>query len=305
MKMNIIIAGGSGLIGRGLVRSLQQSGYSTTILSRNPDKNKALNAMNGKVVSWDLKNPLLQEEFKGNYAVINLAGENISSGRWTPLKKQKIALSRIQSIEKLAESISLASDQPKVFVQGSAIGYYNAFNRELCNEDAPKGIGFLSDVVSNTEQKAKTMFQNVTRLIIIRTGIVYAGNGGAFPKLCSPYRFFAGGPVGKGDQWHSWIHIRDEVNAIRFLLEREQSTGIYNLCAPTPIQMKDLAQRIGEILNRPSWLPVPGIALKMVLGEMAELILLNGERAIPQKLLSEGFTFNYPEIESALKDLLS
>ena len=305
--MKIIIAGGSGFIGRDITDRLSKSGYSIYILSRKPKQNEKLSNENVSIVEWDMRNiKKLTEIFSGDYGIINLAGENISTGRWTEVKKARILHSRLHSVRALAEATELSSEaKPKFFIQGSAIGYYDAYGDDISDEDSPKGSGFLSDVVAKMEELTKELLEEKTRLVIIRTGIVLGKDGGALPKLLTPYRFYAGGPIGTGHQWQSWIHINDVAAAVQFLMEKKDQKGIFNLTAPAPVKMKELSAAIASVLNKPSWLPVPGLALKLAFGEMAEAIMLNGERAVPKRLLDAGFTFSFADIKKALINLLN
>jgi len=205
--------------------------------------------------------------------------------------------------EALAEGFSALSHPPGVFLQASGVNYYGAHGSEEIDERSPVGKGFLSDLSRAWEGATHGVEELGVRRVILRTGMVLSADGGALPKLVLPFRFLAGGWMGNGRQWVSWIHLADQVAAMRFLIESDEASGAFNLTAPTPVQNRTLAREIGKALHRPSWLPAPAFALKLLLGEMAT-VLLTGQRVIPGRLLALGFPFRYPTVERALSDLL-
>ncbi|MFC2114604.1 TIGR01777 family oxidoreductase [Bacteroidota bacterium] len=296
MKQTIYIAGGSGLIGRELAASLADSGYTVYKIARIP-----YGAPNTYCWEEVMHNGFTSES---DYSIINLAGDNISSGRWTKRKKEKILSSRLNVIDNLSVAIKKSKNKPILFLQGSAIGYYDQGSDHPSDENAQPGHSFLSQVVKQVEEHAADKVGKYTKVISLRTGIVWARQGGAFPSLIQPFRYSLGGKIGSGRQWHSWIHLKDEARAIRFLLENPADYTIYNLTAPNPIQNKDFAQMISKAMNRPSWFPLPGFILKIVFGEKAKAIMLQGERVQPKRLMEEGFTFEFEQAEHAIADLL-
>lgn len=301
----VIVTGATGFIGKALCFRLEREGYKVVALSRNPEKGKKLFGSRATVDRWDDANASeWMENAEGAYAIINLAGENIGSGRWTPQRKQAILQSRLDAGKAVVEAVESASVKPRVVVQASAVGFYGSRGNDMIDEFSSPGEGFLADVAKEWEQSTQKVESFGVRRVIIRSGVVLGAEAGALLQLLKPFRLFAGGPLGSGRQWFSWIHIEDEVNAILFLLKREDLKGIFNLSAPHPLLQKDFARILGKALRRPSWFPTPGFGLRMILGEMAEEMLLVSQRVAPKRLLEAGYRFFYPETEHALKDIL-
>jgi len=303
MIKRIVILGATGFIGRALCRSLLEAGYEVVALSRNKIKGKEILGEKVKIVEWDSRSVKGWEDLaNGAYAIINLAGENLSSGRWTEKRKVAILESRLNAGKAVVMAVNLVQNKPKVVIQASAIGYYGSRPDEVLDESSPPGEGFLSEVAKRWEDSTKEIEHQIRR-IIIRTGIVLGRGGGVLSRLVPPFRFFVGGPPGSGKQWFSWIHLDDEVEAIRFLMEREDLQGVFNLTAPEQFIMKDFYHTLGKTMRRPSWLPIPGIVLRLLFGEMAEETILSGQRVFPKRLMEAGYRFIYPEAESALKEI--
>ena len=304
--MKIIITGGTGFIGKILSKSLLESGYKVVILTRNPSipnnsENPGLTYCN-----WDGKSSHgWQQHCSGNYAIINLAGENIGKGRWTNKRKITILNSRIQSGRAVAEAVRNATIKPEVVIQASAIGYYEAYNGHISDENSKSGKRFLSDVVRQWEKSVSQVQESGTRFIIARTGVVIGYGGGLLSQLILPFKLFLGGPVGSGLQWLSWIHIEDEVRAFIYLIENKHTEGIYNLCVPEPSQMKDFLKTLAKVLKRPYWLPVPAFLIKIIFGEMGRELILSGERVSGKKIAASGFQFKYKDLYPALKQIIS
>ena len=303
--MRVVITGATGFIGKALVKELSEAGYEIVVLSRNPDRGKELFGKGITTARWDGKSATGWGIYAdGDYAIINLAGENIGTGRWTQAKKLSILESRLNAGKAVVEAAKLAQNKPKTVIQASAIGYYGSRLDEIVDETSSPGKGFLPEIAQEWELSTKEIGSLGVRHIIIRTGIVLGKDGGAFPRLLLPFRFFAGGPLGSGNQWFSWIHLEDEVRAIRFLIEKEDLQGIFNLTSPGHLRQKEFSKILGEVMKRPSWLPVPGFMLRLLMGEMAEELLLTGQRVAPKRLLEAGFTFLYPEAELAIQEIL-
>jgi uncharacterized protein (TIGR01777 family) len=301
--MRVVITGGSGLIGSGVARDLGEAGHEVVILTRNPAKAGPLPA-NTRAVQWDGRTAegwgsLLD----GDTGIVHLAGESIAEGRWTAEKKRRIRDSRVESGRAVLEAIRRAAEKPRVLLQGSAVGYYGPCGDEVVTEHHPAGDDFLARICLEWEAATAEAEALGVRRALLRTGVVLSPRGGALPKMALPFRLGAGGPLGSGRQWFPWIHVADEVGAIRFLLEREDASGPFNLAAPDPLRNRDFTRELGRALRRPSLFPAPSFALRTVLGEMANM-LLNGQRAVPQRLVEAGYVFRYPEAGPALRNLL-
>lgn len=244
-----------------------------------------------------------QQALSGCDGVVNLAGEPLVGDRWTPKRKQAIIDSRAVSTQKIVEGIAAATPQPGVLVNASAIGYYGTSETAIFDESSPPGHDFLAEVCQAWEKAAQTVTATGTRLVIFRLGIVL-GMGGALAKMLPPFQLFAGGPLGTGQQWFSWVHRDDLVDFIVEALTDTSKSGVYNATAPNPVRMKELCDTLGKVLHRPSWLPVPDFALELLLGEAAELVL-KGQNVQPQKTQGAGFQYQYSTIEAALQQILA
>ncbi len=308
--MKIIITGGSGLIGRHLAPRLLNDGHEVIIFSRRPAARGQGWPADIQFQAWDPDQPEgWAHQVDGVDAVINLAGESIAGtglvpARWTEARKQRIVDSRVRSGQALVQAITAAARKPAVLIQASAVGYYGQATGDAeLSEDSPAGDDFLGRTCQLWEASTADVEAMGVRRPVIRTGVVFSKEGGSLPLMVLPFRLFIGGRLGDGRQWLPWIHIEDEVNAIRFLLQNEEATGPFNLTAPTPITNRELSALIGRILHRPSFFPVPELALRLLLGEIATLVV-DGQRALPTRLLALGFTFKYPDPYYALRDLL-
>lgn len=301
--MRVVITGGTGLIGGELARELGVAGHDVVVLTRNLSKTSPL-PPGVRAVQWDGRT---SEGWKTlldrDTAVVHLAGESIATGRWSADKKRRIRDSRVESGRALAQAIREAPEKPRALLQGSAVGWYGDRGDEILREDSAPGTGFLADVCKEWEASTAEVEALGVRRALLRTGIVLARQGGALSLMTLPFRLMAGGPIGDGRQWFPWIHLADEVGAIRFLLEREDARGPFNLTAPNPVANLELTRLLGRVLHRPSFLPAPGFALRLALGEKADM-LLQGQRAVPARLLELGYAFRYPEPEAALRSLL-
>jgi len=302
--MKIVITGGTGFIGRALAGELSGAGHRVVALSRNAEKGRRMLGDIAAVAQWDGKSASGWAEHADSAgAIVNLAGESISPGRWTRSKRTRILKSRLDAGQAVVEAILKAGVKPKVVIQSSGIGYYGSRSDEV-DEFSAAGSGFLPQVAREWEASTKKVQKMGIRQIVIRTGVVLGNSGGALPRLLTPFRLFVGGPLGSGRQYFPWIHLRDEVRAIRFLAESEKLEGPFNLAAPESLTMKDFCGVLGKVMKRPSWLKVPGFALKLVFGRMAEEVLLSGQRALPRRLIEAGYEFAYPSLEPALREIL-
>ena len=306
--MRVILAGGSGLIGRELAQVLLNAGYEVIVLSRNPDAN-ASHSARISMVHWDGKtSDGWAELVEGAHAVVNLAGANIAGegffpSRWTDERKQRIYQSRVDAGKALVSALQAARIKPRLLVQSSAIGYYGVQGDVPLTESSPAGLDFMARVCVDWENSTQAAEALGIRRVIIRTGVVFTAKGGALTRMLLPYRLFAGGPYGNGRQVVSWIHIADEVNAILHLIENEEADGVYNLTAPGPVTNNELGRTLGKVMHRPHWLPIPGFAMRLLFGEVATVVL-DGQKVLPERLLSSGYVFQYPHILEAIQNIL-
>jgi uncharacterized protein (TIGR01777 family) len=306
--VRVIITGGSGLIGRPLTTELTKNGYEVIILSRSPDRVKGL-PKQARAVRWDGRTSKGWVDLvKDRTAIINLAGENLAGAgffpkRWTPDRKHRILQSRLHAGYAVNDAVSRAAEKPTAVIQSSGVGFYGHRGDEAISEDAPPGSDWLARVGVQWENSTQPVEALGIRRVIIRSAGVFSTDGGVLPRAALPFRLFFGGPVGSGKQWVPWIHIADHVRATRFLLEHPTAAGPFNLVAPNPVTNRDFGRALGRVLRRPAFVPIPAIIPQLAFGEMADL-LLKGQRALPNRLKELGFSFQFPEIETALGDLL-
>jgi uncharacterized protein (TIGR01777 family) len=295
-----VIAGGTGLLGRALASSLASGGYDVVVLTRDA----AGTAPPGvRLVAWDADGTIAAwaYEIDGADVVVNLAGASLADRRWTPARKALLRDSRLLPTRSLVTALRIASTCPRVWLQGSGVAFYGAWpDDRVLDESSPPGTGFLADLAREWEAEAQHATAFGCRVAFIRTGVVLSSDGGALPRLARPFRWYLGGPVGSGRQYLSWIHIDDWTALMRFLIDSADVAGAINATAPTPVSYRELAHELGRALGRPSWLPVPGPALTIALGEMAGQMLLNGQRVQPARALTMGFRFRYPTLAEAL-----
>lgn len=242
-----------------------------------------------------------QAKISGCDGVVNLAGEPIAENRWTPELKKTLLESRTLTTQNVVNAIAQANPKPSVLVNASAIGFYGTSETASFDENSPSGQDFLAEVCRAWEAEANKVKESGTRLVILRIGIVLE-NGGALGKMLAPFKMFAGGPIGSGKQWFSWIHREDLVNLIIRALTSDME-GVYNATAPNPVKMAELTNTLGQVMNRPSWLPVPGFALEAMLGDGA-IVVLEGQQVLPKRTLESGFEYAYPTVKQALEAIL-
>lgn len=299
----VIVTGGTGLIGRPLAAELVRRGHEVVVLSRTPARVAGLPS-GARAVGWDGRTAAGWGELAdGAAAIVNLAGATIAK-RWTEARKAEILQSRLEAGAAVVAAVEAAAVKPAAVVQASAVGFYGACGDAVVTEDSPSQPGyFLSDVCVAWEASTAPVEALGVRRAVARIGLVLAREGGALPPLVLPFRFFAGGPTGSGRQVYPWIHIDDVVGALAHLVETPTASGVFNLTGPSPATNREVATAIGRALHRPSFMPAPGFALRLVLGEMADLIL-DGQRAVPTRLPSVGFRHRYDTLAGALADLL-
>ncbi len=302
--MRVIITGGTGMIGRALAQRLLLSEAEVILLSRDP-KNKRHDLPQGiHLEAWDARTAAGWGKWiDSNTAIVNLAGENLSSGRWTGARRQRLISSRVDAGLAVSHAVEQAKNKPAVVIQASAVGFYGVENTSMVDETYPAGADFLSQICFSWESSTSAVEKFGVRRVIVRTGVVLSKDEGALPKMLLPYRFYLGGPVGSGKQGFSWIHLHDEVAALEFLIRNPEARGIFNLTAPEPVTNQQFGHALGKTIHRPSGFPVPGFVLKLILGEMSTIVL-DGQFVQPKRLLENGFTFTYPDIDSALRNLL-
>jgi uncharacterized protein (TIGR01777 family) len=305
--MKVAITGATGFVGSRLVERLNEEGHQVLVLTRSADRarrvfpNSAFPSV--EIIAYSpLESGEWQKQIAGCDGVVNLAGAPIAESRWTPERKKEILDSRTIGTQKIVEAIAQAEPKPSVLVNSSAIGYYGTSETATFDETNSPGSDFLAQVCQAWEAEATKVKDVGTRLVILRTGIVL-GMGGALAKMLPPFRFFAGGPIGSGQQWFSWIHREDVVNLIIRALTHPEMEGVFNATAPQPVRMKELCNTIGEVMHRPSWLPVPDLALEMLLGDAAQVVL-KGQQVLPKRTQSAGFEYQYPAVRQAVEEIL-
>lgn len=306
--MKIAITGATGFVGSRLTARLHEEGHQVVVLTRSTATAQALfpatTFPNLEIVTYT---PQALGDWQyclsGCEGVVNLAGAAIAEQRWTPERKQEILESRSRGTQTLVDAIAAANPKPQVLVNASAIGYYGTSETETFTEQSAAGDDFLAQVCQDWEAAAQTVEQLGVRLVIPRIGIVL-GDGGAIAKMIPPFRMFAGGPIGTGKQWFSWIHREDLVQFMITALHTPQMRGVYNATAPQPLRMGEFCQVLGQAMGRPSWLPVPNFVIETLLGDGA-IVVLEGQQVLPQALESQGFTYQYPEAAGAIAEVLS
>ena len=304
--MRVLLIGATGFIGKPLVEKLVARNHEVYIFTRNDKKTRNLFGDKVHIQQWKADDYIILQEYAHKVdVVINLAGENLSSKRWTGDQKRKILSSRVNIGKALSFALKQSEDKPYLLIQASAIGYYGYSEEKVFTERSPVGDGFLPMVAQQWEDSVRNIVEDNTRKIFIRSGVVLGREGGLLPQMLKTFRLFMGGHLGTGNQWLSWIHIDDATEAIVRLVETPGLGGPYNLTAPNPVTMKEFASTLGKVLNRPSWFPVPSFVLETVFGDMAREIMLQGQKVMPRKLQEIGFEFQYNDLESALTDLMN
>ncbi|KIG13068.1 Cell division inhibitor [Enhygromyxa salina] len=294
------ITGATGLIGAALGAALRERGDEAVGVSRSPGP---------AMIGWDPKQGFTDADaLSGFDAVVNLAGESIA-GRWTAAKKRRILQSRIDATSAVVRAIGSARERPRVLINASAVGLYGDRGAELLNERSEPGRAseFLVGVTQAWEDAARAVEQlpgAEVRLGLARFGVVLDANGGALGKMLGPFRMGVGGKIGSGAQWMAWVHVRDVVAALLFLIDRNDCSGAYNVVAPHPVDNAAFTAALGRVLDRPTFMRVPKLGVKMMFGEMGQALLLDSQRALPHRLLAAGFEFEFAELELALTDLL-
>jgi uncharacterized protein (TIGR01777 family) len=288
--MRVLVTGGTGFVGVALCRALKGAGHVPMVVSRHPEE------AGETAIGWDD----VPAAIAASDAVVNLAGEPIAARRWSAAQKARIRDSRVEATRALVAAVAAASTRPRVLVSASAVGYYGARDDEPVDESAPAGAGFLAEVCTAWEREAVGAEALGVRVVRLRIGIVLAPDGGALARMIAPYRAFVGGPIGSGEQWMSWVHRDDVTGLVVAALENEGYRGAVNATAPQAVTNREFAAMLGRTLGRPSAVRTPALALRVALGEMAEM-LLTGQRVVPRAAETAGYRWRYPELGGALR----
>jgi hypothetical protein len=307
--MKIIVAGGSGFLGRPLISVLAARGHDVVVLSR--QAGGPIGPARRMVWHPDMTTALGQptqewaREIHEADAIVNLAGDGIADKRWTAARKVQLRGSRTHTTRQLVAALRGAPQRSRVFIQGSAVGYYGISGDEARDESSTPGPDFLAALCVAWEGEARVAEGYGCRLVIVRTGVVLARDGGALKKMVPPFQLYAGGPMASGRQYLSWIHRDDWIAMVAWALETPAVSGVLNATAPNPVTNAEFSRALGRALGRPSWLPMPGFALRLLVGEMANAALINGQRIVPTRALSLGFAFQHAEIDEAMMSAVS
>jgi uncharacterized protein (TIGR01777 family) len=297
--MKTLVSGSHGLVGSALVRALESDGQEVFCLVRHKPRPAA------REIEWDPdRGTITVAALEGLDAVVHLAGESIATGRWTDEKKQRIRDSRVRGTKLLSESLANLNSPPKTFVCASAIGYYGDRGNLILDEGTAPGSDFLSSVCAEWEQACEAAAAKGIRVINIRIGVVLSAGGGALAKMLTPFRMGVGGRVGSGKQWMSWIALDDVIGGIKFVLSTESLSGPVNFVAPQPVTNAEFTKTLGKVLSRPTLFPIPAFGVRLAFGEMADALLLSGQRINPARLKQAGYKFEYAELESTLRHAL-
>lgn len=305
--MKIAITGATGFIGKGLASFLKDKSHEVIVLSREIAKVHRVFGNEMPAIRWARDNHAeLVDGLDGVDAIINLAGENIGSSLWTKKKRRRIVCSRLFSGKLTTDIVLSLKKRPAVLIQGSAVGFYGTRGDEQLDETSKAGDGFLAELSQRWEDSTKEVEALSVRRVVIRTGVVFASQGGALPKLALPYRFFFGTIMGSGEQWVPWIHYSDVLEAVYSLIMSEKSSGVYNLVSPNAARMREVSSSIGHALGRPTIMRrLPAGLLKLFMGKMAEETILPSQRVVPKRLLGEGFPFRYADLGQCIGEIFS
>ena len=303
--MIVAITGATGFVGTRLTAYLLAAGHEVVALTRSPERAERELPVRCRIVAWDPEHGRIDAgALDGVDAAVNLAGVGVADGRWTARRKEAIRRSRVAATRLLVDAIAAlpAERRPRVFVSASAIGFYGDRGDEILTEESAAGVGFLAEVCRAWEDAAIGAEAHGVRTVRLRIGVVLGREGGALARMLAPFRLGLGGRIGSGDQWMSWIHVEDLVALVAFALERQDVRGVVNAVAPTPVTNAELTATLGRVLERPTILPVPSVALRLALGEMGG-VLLDGQRVLPATAEAHGFRFRHPELGGALVDI--
>jgi uncharacterized protein (TIGR01777 family) len=307
--VNILLSGSTGFIGGRLTRELSMDGHDLVCLTRRRKFDGLFQAPNVRYVTWtggegpgDADAALLAPLVGEAGAVVNLAGESVGKGRWTAARKKILVNSRVKPTSALVRAISASGRKPAVLINSSAVGYYGNVDEGEVTEEHPHGEGFLASLCVEWEGAARKVEGEGVRLVLLRTAFVVGGEGSPLGRIAMPFRMFIGGPIGSGRQWFPWVHVADLTAVIRSALGDDRLRGPVNVAAPEALRMKEFCSILGRALGRPSWAPVPGFAVRLLVGELADMIL-GGQKVVPRALETAGYRFRYPDLYPALEEI--
>jgi len=303
--MKILVTGSTGLVGTALGTDLQRAGHTVCRLVRPGTRVEALRGAEGFEVKWDPETGELGGAAVGADAVVNLGGASIAQGRWTAKRKRLLRTSRVESTRSLVNALARMAARPRVLVSASAIGYYGNRGEEMLNESSAPGNDFLSGIAKEWEAEAEKAGALGIRVVRARFGVILAKEGGALPKMALPFRFGVGGRIGTGQQWMSWITLRDVVAIVRLALEEGTVQGPLNVVSPQPVENAEFTKALASALGRPTLFPAPAFALRLALGDMADALLLSSQRVMPAQLEKLGYKFLHPDLAGILPSLVS
>lgn len=302
--MKLLLSGCTGFIGGHLARELAAEGHDLAMLTRKTDHSRLFSGPRVRYAVWDgAAAESVRPHLEGADAVVNLAGDSIARGRWSESRKQALTASRIRPTDAIVGAIAGMKTKPKVLVNASAVGYYGNVDEGDVDESHPAGSGFLAELCVAWEAAAMKAAASGVRVVTPRIGFVVGGKGSALGKMALPFRMFVGGPIGSGKQWFPWVHVSDVTGLIRHALADGGISGAVNAVAPGPVRMAEFCAELGAAMGRPSWAPVPGFAVRLLLGEMADMIL-GGQKAVPAAARKSGYAFRQPDLGKALRDAL-
>jgi uncharacterized protein len=302
--MKLAVSGATGFIGMPLCRALREGGHEVVALTRSAANARGRLGQDIAIEEWDARSRGPWEEaLAGAGAVVNLAGEPVAAKAWTPAQKEKLRASRVDATRALVAAMEAASPRPAVLVNASATGYYGPHGDETLTEESPPGSDFLAEITREWEEAAQEAEPLGVRVVRLRLGVAMGEGGGALARMVPPFRMFVGGPLGSGRQWLPWVHRDDVIGMALWALANDAVAGPVNATAPRPVTMSEFARTLGKVLRRPSWAPVPALALRALLGEMADAVL-SGQRVLPTVAERLGYRFRYPELEPALRSIL-
>lgn len=296
--MKILITGASGLLGKALQKSFAEKGYEMLLAGRGAPKSE-------NEVQWSTDDGFREEDMgrlEGLDAVIHLAGENIAGLRWTDEKKKAIRESRTRGTHNVVDMMANLKQKPKVFIAGSAMGFYGDRGDEIVTETSRPGDGFLPDVCKEWEMESRRAEDSGVRTVLLRTAIVLSKDGGALATMLTPFKFGVGGVIGSGKQWMSWISLEDVVGIVNFALENESLRGAVNVASPNPVTNEEFTKTLGDVLYRPTFLPLPEFAVNLVFGEMGDTLLIHSTRVEPKRLNEAGYKFKFTDLKSAIEN---